>query len=205
MYDRHLWKTLLAAGALALAAGSASASTVSCPGTGAITTDREFTLTTDPGSTCFASGLGNINGNKTGGNADPLFGLLSGAFGSGFVLIDKSDGNEGIKTDALVGELTSGLSGSWSFLLPSAGAGYVWKNVVLAFKSGEGNLDPDWAAFLLPDGVTSGSWGISGEQALSHANLYAQRSPVPVPLPAAGFLLIGAIGGLAALRRRRSA
>ena len=28
-------------------------------------------------------------------------------------------------------------------------------------------------------------------------------APVPIPLPAAGFLLIGALGGLAALRRRR--
>ena len=41
---------------------SAFAATVSCPGT-AVTTDREFGLTTAVAATCLASGSGNINGN----------------------------------------------------------------------------------------------------------------------------------------------
>ena len=38
---------------------------------------------------------------------------------------------------------------------------------------------------------------------ISHLMLYATPALPAVPVPAAGFLLIGALGGLAALRRRR--
>jgi hypothetical protein len=209
MLGRDTFKTLLAASALALMAGGASAAPVNCPGTPVIpgvAVDREFTVDTTPNSVCFATGIGNISGNSGGADPDPLFGLLSASFGAGHLLIDKSDdASSGLKPNALSGGLTSGLIGSWSFVLPSAGEGFVWTNVILAFKTGLGGLDPDWAAFLIPNGVTSGSWAISGQQALSHANLYAQKAPAPVPLPAAGFLLIGALGGLAAVRRRRRA
>ena len=202
MFGFGNFKTLAAAAVLVMAAGGASAATVSCPGTAA-TTDREFSVTTAPGSTCFATGVGNINGNP---NNDPLYPLLLTAFGAGHVLIDKSDdAKSGLKPNALVGPLVSGLSGSWSFALPSAGAGFSWTNVILAFKSGRGQFDPDWAAFVIPNSVTSGTWAISQNQALSHVNLYAQRVPVPIPVPAAGLLLLGALGGLAALRRRRRA
>jgi hypothetical protein len=198
-------KALVAAGVLAVTAGGAGAATVNCPGTDdEEVAYREFSLTTTPGSTCFAYGSGNISGNSGGGSPDPLYALLGGSFGAGHVLIDKSDDAvSGLKPDALVGALTSGLSGAWSFLLPDAGAGFAWTNVILAFKSGNGQLDPDWAAFLVPDGVTSGDWAISGRQALSHVNLYAQKVPAAIPVPAAGFLLAGALGWLAALRRRR--
>lgn len=208
MFDTSELRTLVAAGALvvmALTAGGAGAATVNCPGTeDEDIDDREFSLTTDPGSTCFAFGIGNISGNAGGGDLDPLYALFSTSFGAGHLLIDKSDdGTSGLKPDALIGALTSGLGGSWSFLLPDAGAGFAWTNVILAFKSGNGQLNPDWAAFLVPDGVTSGDWAISDKQALSHANLYAQKVPASIPLPAAGILLVGALGGLAALRRRR--
>lgn len=191
---------LLAAGLFAMPSLGATITTL-CPGTAA-TTDREFTVTTAaPGASCFAFGAGNISGNPNGANPDPLFGFLSTAFGSGHVLIDKDDGLGGV--DGLLSSTGNGaLSGSWSFLLPTAPAGYLWTNLVVAFKSGTAQLNPDWAAFLLPSGVTSGSWSIAnGRQSLSHVNLYGQLAPIPVP--AAGFLLAGALGAAAMVRRRR--
>src|SRR5262245_12241044 len=142
----------------------AQAMAVSCTGTPAAG-DREFTLDTTPGSTCLAFGPGNVNG-----NGDDINDL-------GYITIDKTDDStSGIDPDALTSTPpTSGLSGIFSFVPP---AGFT--NFVIALKSGEGQLDPDWAAFLLPAGVTSGSWSISNRQQLSHVNLYGQRGTTQV-------------------------
>lgn len=171
------------------AASSVLAATVSCPGT-IVTTDREFSLTTSPAATCLATGVGNLNGNGDAINA------------LGFLTLDKSDDSvSGLLPNALSGGLTSGLSGSFSFFAPG------YSSFVIAFKSGVGVLDPDWAAFLLPAGVTSGNWSISGKQALSHVNLYGIKDRVSqVPLPASGTLglfLLGGIG-LMMMRSRRT-
>lgn len=178
-------------------AGAVTVTTL-CPGTAA-TTDREFSVTTvAPGATCIASGTGNISGTSGGANPDPLFAIL----GAGYQLIDKSDSGPSILS--VTG--TGALSGNWSFLLPVAPAGMMWTNLVLAFKSGVAQLNPDWAAFGLAPGVTSGTWSIAnGSQSLSHANLYGQLVPSVVPLPAAGVLLAGGLGAMGALRRRRKA
>ena len=171
-----------------LGAGVANAVpvSVSCPGS-IITTDREFTLTTDPGTViCLASAPGNISGNNDAINQ------------LGYVTLDKTDDNTSGLFPLLVTATppTSGLSGTFSFTAP---AGYA--NFVIAFKSGQGILDPDWAAFTLPAGVTSGSWAISGAQQLSHINLYAQV----VPVPAAVWLFGSALGLLGVLRRKSAA
>jgi hypothetical protein len=168
------------------AAASAAPAAVSCPGTAA-TTDREFTLSTDPGTVvCLAFGPGNINGNNDAINQ------------LGYVTLDKTDdGTDGLfptLLDATPG--TSGLSGTFSFTAPAG-----WQNFVIALKSGNGQLDPDWAAFLLPAGVTSGTWTISGKQQLSHINLYAQV----VPTPPAIWLFSSAVGTLVWWGRRRRA
>jgi len=137
--------------------GPASAAVVSCPGTAA-TTDREFTLDTTPGSSCLLTGVGNINGNNDAIN------LL------GYITLDKSDNTT---TGVLEGSLTIG-AGTFSINAPG------FMSLVLALKSGEGQLDPDWAAFLLPPGVFSGTWTISS-QGFSHANLYGLRAETPLP------------------------
>ncbi|WP_181366366.1 VPLPA-CTERM sorting domain-containing protein [Albidovulum aquaemixtae] len=187
-------------------AGAAGAATVKtfCPGAASATT-RQFSVTTiAPGATCVATGLGNISGNANGARPDPIFGVL----GAGYQLIDKSDSGPAVLNVSGV----SGTSGLWSFILPAAPAGMIWTNLVLAFKSGQGGggskpkvTGPDWAAFLLPSGASSGLWSISGQQSLSHANLYGQLAPAAVPLPAAGVLMVGALGAFAAVRRRRRA
>ena len=165
----------------------ASAVPISCPGTVA-TTDREFTLDTTPASSCLAFGTGNING-----NGDDINDL-------GFITIDKTDdGTSGTNPNALTTTpLNMGLNGTFTFTPP---AGFT--NFVIGFKSGEGQLDPDWAAFLLPAGVTSGSWSISGQQELSHANLYGQQGSNQVPEPGMLALLgLAAVAGLTVFRRR---
>ena len=144
-----VWPVALVAATLVLgAANSAQAVVVFCPGTGSAT-DREFSLDTAVAATCLTSGTGNING-----NGDALNAL-------GYTTLDKSDDNtSGVLDGALSITGSGGLSGTFAISAAAAGFG----PLVIAFKSGEGQLDPDWAAFLLPAGVLSGSWAISGAQ-----------------------------------------
>jgi hypothetical protein len=50
-----------------------------------------------------------------------------------------------------------------------------------------------------------GDGGGGNDDDLDDMIIRIDATPVPVPVPAAGFLLIGALGGLAALRRRKTA
>jgi hypothetical protein len=181
---------------------SAYAATVSCPGTAA-TADREFGLTTNVAASCLAYGPGNINMNNDAINQ------------LGYVNIDKSDTTD--KFVGLDGEITitgGPNSGHFTLSLPTG-----YKNFVLALKSGEGQKDPDWVAFLLAAGTTEGDWTISS-QGFSHANLYAQQcttdspcapagnTPATTPLPGALWLFGSVVAGSAAYgrwRKRRKA
>jgi hypothetical protein len=156
---------LVAATLVLGAASSAQAVVVFCPGT-ASTTDREFSIDTAVVASCLASGTGNINGSGDDINA------------LGYTTLDKSDDGT---TGALEGSLsiTGGGATSGTFTISPAAAAF--GPLVIAFKVGEGVLDPDWAAFLLPAGVLSGSWAVSGDQSLSHANLYGGGDTPPPP------------------------
>lgn len=203
------FKTIAAAVfASALTAGSAFAATVSCPGS-VSTADREFTVTSEPATTCIASGRGNINGNTDAGNPSGLDPFLV-AFPD-YLAIDKSDSTlVGIPGyTGLFGDIgPGGLSGSITLVFPTIAQttlGMEYYDFAIGFKTGEGQLDPDWAIFGLPAGLASLTWSISGKQALSHTMLYAKLRVSEVPLPASLPLLLGGIGLLGFAGRRRKA
>ena len=175
-------------GVIAVVLGAGPVWAANCPSP-AVAGSRVFTV--DPASSCFASGTGNKSNDAT-------FQALLAA--NKYVLLDKSDDTT---SGAVPGLLTltpptSGLSGTWSI-----GATALYNTFILALKSGEGTLDPDWGAFLLAG--LSGTWSISGAQALSHGSLYRRLSAVP--LPPAVLLFGSALAGLGFLtiRRRRKA
>jgi hypothetical protein len=168
----------------------AGASTVLCPSTIGIGI-RNFSLTTDPAATCLAYGPGNV---------DNTWGATSG-----WTLLDKSDdvgsgSNPGWLT---VTPPTSGLSGVFAI---NASVWATYGRAALALKSGDGQLDPDYAVFELSKPTDSGSWTISGQQALSHVNLYGldRIETPPVPEPATMLLLgTGLLGSSFFARRRK--
>lgn len=98
--------------------------------------------------------------------------------------------------------------------------------VMLVFKSGSGtslvgflfNLDADGMTTLAGDWTTPFTcpafhWNTSNPakqcknfpKSVGHISVYANVSPAPIPLPAAGLLLLGGLGALGAAKRRRTA
>ncbi|TAK55902.1 MAG: VPLPA-CTERM sorting domain-containing protein [Gammaproteobacteria bacterium] len=183
---------LLAAAAMVgfwAAAAGADVVYVTCPNTVA-TTDREFAIGTDPGTaSCIVYGNGN---SLNGGGADSVNAL-------GYVTLDSTaDGTTGLLNGSL--GFTDG--GSWqSGTFSIAAPGYT--SFVIGLQASTAGINPDYAAFLLPDGETLGSWSISSTDpdlgSVNRAILYG----IPVPLPAASWLLLSGIAGLGFAARRR--
>jgi hypothetical protein len=192
------WKTLTAAAAMAIGmfAGVASAAPVQtfCP-PGGPTAGRDFTVTIE-GPT--AAGCVLYGNGPSGPGTDPA--ILTAV--SPATLLDKTDsvGASGVVLTAPSGDSTN-LFGTWSISVPT---GFVLSNVYLLFQTGVAQLNPDWAVFSIPNGILAGSWTVE-RNGLSHANVYGTLTPATVPVPAAGLMLLGALGGLVALRRRRKA
>lgn len=110
----------------------------------------------------------------------------------------------------IIGIVGGALSGTWALTGPLTWGSGVY---AIALKGGTDN-----AVYLIDPSVTSGTWNTDGllnnggnHPKLSHAKLFGTAAltdvppPSAVPLPAAGFLLVGALGGLAVIRRRKRA
>jgi len=188
-------KTALAVLLIAVMAVPAMAApvTVPCP---LSDVGRQFWLTTDPlGATCLASGSGNLSG--VAGN-DYLIDTL------GWMALDKDETPDTVFPYDAWFSVTNigGTSGTFT-VDPAAWAAF--GSLAIGFKVGSAQINPDWAAFILPYGETTGTWSVTvpplmANQGLSHANLYATD---PIPEPATLVLLGSGLLGLAARARRR--
>jgi len=148
---------------------NAQAAEIYCPtgltSANASDTQRIFgvTTTTGPDAECFSFGTGN--------NPDPI--------AAGYTLINKEEtGSTEAAGLVLTGLGTTGGTFSYNVALWSS-----FSNLIIVFKSGEGQRDPDWAAFDLDPLAISGLWNIypAGTQSLSHASLYGLAGTTTVP------------------------
>lgn len=192
-------KKIAAAGVFAMMATGASAAT--CTGV-----DRSISLTSATATTaCYAYGMGNLNGKS---KQDPIlnggtvgkntFTLVSGSVISSLTLLDNSDDSGEVKDGALH------TIGKNSFTLGDVSS---YSSLIIALKLGN-SRDPGWAAFQVSSaGVFNFLVDPKQGGGLSHVNVYGVEdvAPAPVPLPASALLLLGGVGGLAALRRRKKA
>lgn len=208
MFGLNRLKTISAAAVVVAAGwtGAASAATVSatCPDSGVW--DRYFTVSSDdPNVTsidCY------YWGDDNDANDDDFQDQLA-ADGYEFLgKIEDPNGEEG-DTDLLqdMVDLLGGTDGEFDLTEEV--------EVVLVFKVGKGQCKDDtvsgnacvpaYAAFeITTTGAALLAWETSMQQGLSHVTIYA-KPVAPVPVPAAGLLLIGALGALGLARRRRRA
>lgn len=119
--------------------------------------------------------------------------------------------NKGAAVLSILAPLTFSITGFW-FHLQGAGTNLIVETdhgtttfFEGLFPHNNGGQVVDLASNTLFQGVTYVSF-LTNEGTARIDNLTAQYNDIaPVPLPAAGFLLAGALAGLAALRRRRTA
>lgn len=223
MFGSHSFKTLLAAGALALMAGGASAATI---GFERITSNAsadsagQFNLeVTDDGTRALFAFTVGSNAPASGATiAEIYFSDIGGLFTPPPVIVTQQ-GVSYVVGSANPGNLPGANNASPPFQVtaqlladnnPGGNTGIQFGDLLvlgLNYASGGSfaNLLAafDTGAFRVGLHVRS----LVGGQSDSFVSVPPPPPPPPppVPLPAAGFLMIGALGGLAALRRRRRA
>ncbi len=101
-------------------------------------------------------------------------------------------------------DTASRLSGTWSLLDGLSFAADEF--YAIALKGSNTSF-----VYLLDTSATSGTWsmvdlinGGGNNPGLSNITLFGTATPTTIPLPATGLLLLGALGGLGLMRRRRS-
>jgi hypothetical protein len=178
---RRIAAAFACAAASAIAVNAAEADLVTCGGPNAT-----ITLDTSTAATCSLSGNGiQITGsNDVINNLAPTYLTLDTTATVGLVLLTFS-GNT---------------SGSFSF----TGTGF--QDFILGFQTTDGPPRPDYFSFILPSGITSGSWALTGagDNTVSLAVLYGHTVAVPGPIVGAGLpgLIFVSVGGLLAWWRR---
>ncbi|MBM1291377.1 VPLPA-CTERM sorting domain-containing protein [Ponticoccus sp. SC6-11] len=196
----------MAAG-LSLAASAASASTVTLAG-GGTTDDCDLANLTVSVACDGDFSTANPGGNVAGGDLDGLF-ALDGQILTGWSLLDQIGSVDSSGTQVSAGGLfefttTDRESGSWSLINPFAFAA----NKLYIFTLKGAN---DQAAYVMDGATLLGDWS-NGDlltkkfniPQLSNVRLFEIETAV-IPVPAAGFMLLLGLGGLAAVRRRKSA
>ena len=196
------FKTFIAGAVLAVFATGASAATCST-GTGG----NSATFTLLPDSAISAAQCIGTFSNEDGANgffSTPGVLFTGTSFETGTSEYTKAwKGEDGSGDKSIVfatnGEPALGAkSGNWAIDTLN---GYT--HVVLILKAGT-----NFGAFLLDGDPLSGTW--SSSKGLSHASLWRTddqggggNNNGVVPLPAAGWMLLAGVGGLAAMRRKR--
>jgi hypothetical protein len=187
---KRLTITIFSLATVLFMAAPVQADYVYCPGTPE-GTDREFgveVITAAGTADCFDFGTGNIGG------SDSDF--------AGYTYLDKDDDAAAVAIPEDWFTITGMGTTSGTFTISSA----IWQtysSLIILFKSGEGLLDPDWAALVLTPEVLTANWSISGNQALSHAILYGGGTPTVVPEPASMLLFGTGLIGVARTARKR--
>lgn len=175
-------KTLVAAGLLALFAGGSNAATLTVVDTVANPDQTQGSLT------CVVSCEGWVLNGWSSTEAY-MFTIQPNSIANEITAVNNITGGN------FSGQTQTAASGNTFTFYSSA--------LYILFKIG--GQDP--SHFLIKNtspGEITVTWnGVSGIGAgLSH---YVEFGAAPVPVPAAGFLLLGALGGLAMVRRRRQA